>query len=99
MSTLDVNDAKNGIQPAIKALIAQGARCMEQTADKAGIIIERWMLPNGAHVIVYGTPHWRDVFVPIIRNPLWDQTVEAIKVLAAKTSEQVRASVYVEVGS
>lgn len=91
MSIKAVNEAKAGVQPAIEALIAQGARCMEQTIDKAGIVIERWMLPNNAHVIVYGTPHWRDVFVPIAITPMWSDTVAAIAALALKTPEEVRA--------
>lgn len=61
-----VTDAIEGIQPAVKILRELNASCMEQVIDKAGIVCERWLLPNGRHVIVFGTPHWRDVFYPTV---------------------------------
>lgn len=84
MSKKAKQEAIAGIQPAVKVLRELDARCMEQVIDPAGIVIERWALPNGCSVIVYGTPHWRDVFVPAALSTEWDATLEAVRTLAAK---------------
>lgn len=78
-----VQEAREAIQPAIKALCEMGARCMEQVEDSAGVIVERWLLPNGKSAIVYGTPHWRDVFLPASDENKWDATIAALKKFAA----------------
>lgn len=83
MSKKARQEAVAGIQPAVKVLRELNARCMEQIIDPAGIVVERWCLPNGRSAIVYGTPHWRDVFIPASPSPQWDATLEAIRAQAA----------------
>lgn len=75
-----VQAAIDGIQPAIEKLRQLEARCMEQVIDNAGIVIERWVLPtSGRSVIVYGTPHWRDVFVPVSDQNNWQHTLNNLE--------------------
>lgn len=81
--TTALEEAQAGIRPAVEKVIALGGRCMEQTCDRAGIVWERWLLPNGSSVILFGTPHWRDVFVSVApRASLWTQTLEALDIAA-----------------
>jgi hypothetical protein len=68
---------------AREALRQSGARCMEVTEDKCGIVWERYIVgPNGTSVILYATPHWWDVFSPITSDTTNDGTIAAIKALA-----------------
>lgn len=71
------------------ALHAVGARCMEVTEDKAGIVWERYYLlkPDGdsnkvVNIVLFATPSWWDVFTPITEDQTNDGTVAAIKALA-----------------
>lgn len=50
-----------------RSLICQlGARSMECTEDKCGVVWERFIIgPNGQSVILYATPSWYDVFSSI----------------------------------
>lgn len=78
-----LEEAHKGLRPAVEAVIDHGGRCMEQIEDKCGVVVERWLLKNGASVILFGTPHWRDVFVSVAPGAsLWTQTLEALAVAA-----------------
>lgn len=74
-----LTEAIVGIKPAVTALRELDARCMEQVHDRCGIVCERWILPNGKSAIVYGTPHWRDVFVAVSPSSQWTDTLEALR--------------------
>jgi hypothetical protein len=85
-------EAIAGIKPAVDALCELEARCMEQVLDRCGIVCERWILPNGKSAIVYGTPHWRDVFVPVSPSDQWQSTVDALKKFAQRAEAAQPAS-------
>ena len=79
-----VAEAQEGLKPIIDMLIALGARCMEQVIDRAGVVIERWLLPNGRIIIAFGAPHWRDAFESVAPiDGTWAATFAALD-LAAK---------------
>lgn len=82
--TKALKDAVAGVNPAFEALIDMGARCMEQMTDRRGIVCERWILPSGKSAIVYGTPHWRDVFIAVSGSDKWEATVAALKAYGAR---------------
>lgn len=67
-----------------EALVAVGGRCMEATEDKAGIVWERWLLPNGTSAVLFATPHWWDVFTPATTENTINATVDAIKAAAER---------------
>jgi len=79
-----VRESQDALRPALDAIIGLGGRCMEQVTDKAnGILVERWLLPNGKSLIVYGTPIWREVFEQI--DPIgraWFDTINGIRRVA-----------------
>jgi hypothetical protein len=58
------------------ALHAMRARCMEVTEDECGILWERWVTPNGVSMVVFATPQWFEVFVPLKD---WQATIESMK--------------------
>lgn len=90
MLTRKAIEAQAQLKPAMDAIIAANGRCMEQVITRDGIVCERWMLPNGAELIAYGTPVHRDVFVPLVRSGFWADTTRAIAELAAKSASDVR---------
>ena len=79
-------------EAAHKALREIDARCMETTEDKCGIVWERWIISTpptvvqGSHVslILFATPSWWDIFVPLTKDGSIDGTVAALKELAKK---------------
>jgi len=85
-------EAIAGIKPAVEALRALDARCMEQVLDRCGIVCERWILPSGKSAIVYGTPHWRDVFVPVSPAHEWQATIDALTKFAQRAEAAQPAS-------
>lgn len=87
--TSAVTEAYARCKDGRKALIDAGARCMEATEDKCGILWERWLLPNLTSAILYATPHGWDVFTPVTKDGKVAATVDAIK--AAATAERVTA--------
>ena len=42
-------------------------RLMETTEDKAGIVWERYAMPEGHGIILFATPSWHDTFVRLQR--------------------------------
>ncbi len=83
--------AIEGIAPIIAKLRELEARCMEQTLDAAGIVWERWLLPNGVSVVVMGTPHWRDCFMPTAPFTAdWAPTLAGLAELAGRTAPPAR---------
>lgn len=90
--TKALREAIDGITPAVDALRELDARCMEQVTDRCGIVCERWILPNGRSAIVYGTPHWRDVFVSVHPANDWPSTLEALKKYAQRAEAAQPAS-------
>lgn len=65
------------------ALIAAGARSMEVTEDKCGIVWERFIVgPNGTSVVLFATPSWWEVFSPLTTDATNDGTIAAINALA-----------------
>jgi hypothetical protein len=58
-----VAEANAGLNRFIGKLVELDGVRMEVVTDKAGIAVERWLLPNGRNVVIFGTPHWRDAFV------------------------------------
>ncbi len=76
--------------PARKALQDIGARCMEVTEDKCGILWERYFLveatradntTKATNIILYATPDWWDVFVPLTKDTTVSGTLAAIAAL------------------
>lgn len=68
---------------ARKALSDSGARCIEATEDKCGILWERWIVgPEITSVILYSTPDWWNVFSPLTASTSIAGTLEAIERLA-----------------
>jgi hypothetical protein len=67
------------------ALNKINARCMEVTEDKCGIVWERYIIqvsPNSSkNLILFATPSWWDVFVPLETSGSNDSLVAAIKAL------------------
>ena len=91
MANSKVAQAYTRCKPARDALTAVGAVCMEVTEDKSGIVWERWYVQTSlptevqqrvVNVIVFATPSWWDVFVPINAGNEVEATVAAIKALA-----------------
>lgn len=80
-----VSDAYNRCKAGRNALAEAGARSMETTEDKCGIVWERWLLPNCTSVVLYATPFGWNVFSPLTDDNSTDATVAAIK--AAATAE------------
>lgn len=74
-----VSDAYGRCKIARNTLSEIGARPMECTEDKCGIVWERWLLPNGTSAILYATPHGWDVFTPVTQDNAIEATVAAIK--------------------
>ena len=69
-------------KPARDALHSAGARCMEVTEDKCGIVWERYIGgPHGTSIILFATPSWWNVFSPITDDPTIAGTVASIKAL------------------
>lgn len=58
------------------------AESMETTEDKAGIVWERWLVETRTKgmvsVIVFSTPSWWDLFVPIAQGRDVEGTLEAL---------------------
>lgn len=69
------------------ALSEAGARCMESTEDKAGMVWERWLMPDGTSAVLVATPMWWNVFTPITPDPTVDATVAAIRAAAGVTAD------------
>ena len=66
-----------------EALFDLHARAMECTEDKAGIVWERFVLPDTGHsVILFATPSWWDIFATIDSSNMTDATIDALKALA-----------------
>jgi hypothetical protein len=88
MGTKAIDAAIRGIQPMIAELVQLGASCVQQVIEaKGGTVIERWMLPNGTSVVVYGTPVWRDAFLPAPSpTNAWSETIAAIRAAAQATA-------------
>ena len=67
-------------------LLELGATCMECTEDKAGIVWERFMLPNGIPVVVVSTPHWWNIFTEVCSSNMTDHTIDMLRTLAGKAT-------------
>ena len=85
----EVTKAYERCKDGRSALAKLDARCMECTEDKAGIVWERWLLPNGRSAILFATPHWWDVFVPVSPENSVSATVAALGVAAQGNEQQV----------
>jgi len=77
------------------ALVHMGAKCMEVTEDKCGIVWERWVITtsdpasmHGHHMslIVFATPSWWDVFRPVSAASDVEQTIKQLKRLPENAS-------------
>lgn len=73
-----------------EALRSIDAVLMESTEDKAGIVWQRWYVQTSpalavqqktVNVIVFATPVWWDVFVPIVDSQETQATLDTIKAL------------------
>lgn len=67
-----------------RAALLEVAQCMECTEDKCGIVWERFVFRAGESVILFATPHWWDVFVPLCSDGRITAVVDAIKQRAVK---------------
>lgn len=86
-STNKIRAVQKRLQPAFSAIMDSGGQCMEQVLDREnGILTERWLMPNGTSLIVYGTPLFCDVFVSISGGASWQDTIDGIKRAAALAS-------------
>lgn len=56
------------------------ARCMEVIEDKCGIVVERYHLldPPHTNLVLFATPHWYDLFVPLTRADTHQEVVDAL---------------------
>lgn len=63
---------------------------MEVTEDKCGILWERWLTPNGDSLILFATPSWYDVFVPLTNGVRHIDVASAIDAFV-KTARKVPA--------
>lgn len=88
-----VAEAYDRSRIARQALREMDARSMEVTEDKCGIVWERFIVhsDNGAvtpvkatNVILFATPEWWEVFVPLTEDPTNDGTIAALKALARR---------------
>jgi hypothetical protein len=60
-------------------LAEMGARGMEETTDKCGIVWIRYILPgSGESVILFGTPYFWDVFAPVCKSASVEKTLAAL---------------------
>lgn len=59
------------------------ARSMECIEDKAGVVTERFCMPDGTSVLLFATPHWWDVYAPITAETGIDATLAKIAEHAA----------------
>ena len=93
MKANKVRDAYERSKPGRDALRAIDAQCMEVTEDKAGIVWERYLVVTSAplavhqtfvNVVLFSTPHWWDVFVPVTSDNAVASTVDAIKALSVQ---------------
>jgi hypothetical protein len=91
MANKKLQEAYAKCKPARDALHEADAVLMECTEDKAGIVWERWYIQTSdplcqqqevINVVVFATPTWWDVFVPIVRSQQTADTLAAIKALA-----------------
>src|SRR5688572_32974733 len=74
--------------PATDMLRAElQAHCIDQDiARETGVVIERWMMPNGIIVLVFGRPDMVEVFVPAVPfSAKWDDTLARVRELAQLT--------------
>jgi hypothetical protein len=67
MTLSTVAQAYERCRPMRRALAELGARPIERTEDPAGIVWERFVLPNedGTSVVLLATPHWWDLYTPV----------------------------------
>lgn len=78
-----INDSYTRCAPARLALTRDiGARCLEVTTDKAGIVWERYILPSGVVVVLYATPDFWDIYAPVCSTNSTVETLAAVKALA-----------------
>lgn len=78
-----LRESQAALQPAIDMLKSVDARCMEQVLEpESGIVCERWLLRNGKSVIAYGTPIWRELFVPCGAGEKWSDTLDGLRAAA-----------------
>jgi hypothetical protein len=93
-----IREAQDALRPALDQIIDLGGRCMEQVTDKAnGILVERWLLPNGKSVIVYGTPLLHEVFEVVAGDGRdWFATINGIRRIAGVGPIERSAALYDE---
>jgi hypothetical protein len=78
-----IHEAYTRCEEMRRAFSEMGARCMEVTEDRYGILWERWLLPSGASAVLWATPHGWDVFLPANGTNSTEATIEAVKRAAA----------------
>lgn len=69
----------------IRDALHEIGRCMEVTEDKAGIVWERWLVGQ-TQVITFSTPHYVEVFQPIIPGNEWADLIGALRALATRVA-------------
>jgi hypothetical protein len=79
-----ISEANEGGGQLIDAIIARGARSMEQVVDRRfGLVFDRWILPNGTSVVSMLAPEYREVFIqPTPDSNKWADTFAALDVAA-----------------
>jgi hypothetical protein len=82
MKTNPLHDVYRRSAPARNALYEAGCRAKECTEDKAGIVWERFVFPSGESGILFSTPHWWDIYVPLSGSVELNVVIDAIKARA-----------------
>lgn len=80
------------MRPGTDELLALGARMSEQIEEREnGIVCQRWILPNGAQVIAYGSPEFREYYT-LASTRTWIDTISALRVVAGKPAIPTRGT-------
>lgn len=77
-----IQEAYKVAKQARTVLIEIGAQRMEVTDDKSGIVWERWIVygdKSFTSVILFATPLYWDIFVPLLRTNSHTATLDALR--------------------
>ena len=85
MKLSKVQQAAQRASETRRVILDAGARCIESVTDKCGIMVERFIIPGGESLILYGTPDWHDVYVSVDSgNPMLAEFHAKLKALINK---------------
>jgi hypothetical protein len=79
-SNVQLRMAYERCKDAREALREINAIVMEQIEDAAGIVVARYRVGERS-VVLFATPHWWDVFVPVHDGSSTEDTINALKAM------------------